>query len=317
MSKLKTLLTLLMIWLVLVPPAADARRRRRRRRAVVRIYFNKGKRLFKTKDYVGALAAFERAYRLRPHYLVQCNIARCYERMSKMIESANHYRRCLKEGAGKARASKRVRAALAQVEARITWVEVVSPGMGGTVYVDGREVGTTPKRVPMNPGTAVIEVRREGAKAARTTITARGGEAKTVELVPEDLQPEVLPRPPPPVKPVVQVKKKEESKGLHQAWFWTSATVTVAMAVVASIFGVKAMNLKSDYEENPTRDGYNAAKDKRLIANIFWGATVAAGATSTLLFFYTDWSGMGKRSSSHSDDDDDEVSFVIGVRGTF
>jgi hypothetical protein len=234
--------------------------------------------------------------------------------MSKMIESANHYRRCLKEGAGKTRTSKRVRAALAQVESRITWVEVVSPGKGGTVYVDGHEVGTTPKRVPMNPGTAVIEVRREGAKAARTTITARGGEAKTVELIPEEPEPVVQPRPPPPpVKPVVQVRKRDESKGLHQAWFWTSAAVTAAMAVVAAIFGVKALNLKSDYEENPTRDGYNAAKDKRLIANIFWGATVAAAGASTLLFFYTDWSGMGASRS----DDDDEVSFIIGVRGTF
>jgi len=89
------------------------------------------------------------------------------------------------------------------------------------------------------------------------------------------------------------------------------AAVTVGSAVAAGVTGYQALSAKNDYEENPTREGYNTAKDRRLIANIFWGVTAAAGITSGVLIFFTDFRGR-KRPEER-----DEVAFGMAYRGTF
>jgi tetratricopeptide (TPR) repeat protein len=78
----------------------------------------KGTRLFENEDYAAAAAAFGQAYDIKPHYLVQCNIARCYEMMGKYGEAARRYRQCLDEGAGKSPQARQVHRALRGVEAK-------------------------------------------------------------------------------------------------------------------------------------------------------------------------------------------------------
>jgi hypothetical protein len=320
MPTLRVLLPLLLIGLFLTADSADARRRWRRWRRhkkqtpAAKIYA-KGKAMFKAKDYVGALDAFERSYQLKPHFLIQCNIARCLERLGKMVESAERYRKCLLEGAKKSRQARKIKAALKQVEARITWVEVSSPGKGGTVYVDGKEMGPTGMPVSVNPGEAVIEVRRPGATPARTTIKARGGKKITLTLVPKEIVREVTP--PPATQPVVKKPeaREPERRGISQAWFWTGAAVTVALAVTYIVTGVQALGLKSDFEEDPTRDGYNAAIDRRTLSNVFFGLAAAAAGTTTVLFFFTDFGGGEKARDTGTDDE--EVALGLGLRGTF
>jgi hypothetical protein len=45
----------------------------------------------------------------------------------------------------------------------------------------------------------------------------------------------------------------------------------------------------SDYEANPTKEGYDDFVSRRLVTNVFAGVTAAAAATGTVLFFYTDF----------------------------
>ena len=74
--------------------------------------FAKGTQLFKERKFVNAVAAFELAYRLRPHFMVQCSIARCYQNMNDMLKAAEHYQRCLDEGGKDAAMGERVKASL-------------------------------------------------------------------------------------------------------------------------------------------------------------------------------------------------------------
>jgi len=273
--------------------------------------FREGSRLFAAKDYTAALEAFQRADFLKPHFLLKCNIARCQERMGKMVEAAESYRKCLDGGARKRRRmARKVMHALSKVEAKISWVEVTSPGKGGTVFINGLDKGPAPMKVPLNPGTTVIEVRREGATPAGGTITTSGGESQVLELIPKDLpkpKPKVVVAPPPPPPP-----PPPKPTRLSQWWFWSAAAITAGLAAAAGVIGVQALGKKSDYEDNPTRDGYNEAKDKRLLANILWGATAAAAAGTTTLFFFTDFR-FGKK----HDEPDDDVAFGVGLQGTF
>jgi hypothetical protein len=307
-------LALLLMLSVALPSVADAKRRRRP--AAVSAgeqAFAKGKRLFKERDFLAAQEAFEEAYRLKPHFLMQCNIARCLERLADFVRSARHYRQCLQEGASRTPASAKIKATLAQVEGRITWVLVRSPGKGGTIYVDGKSVGMAPLRVALNPGNRTLEVRRRDATPASKSVVTRGGETLAVDLSPVDRvasTPEVAPKPDRPEEEERPVRvEPQRRKGLHQAIFWTTVGVTIGCAVAAAVVGAQALQLRDDYEANPTREGYNNAKDRRLIANIFWGATAAMAVTGTTIVFFTDF----RRAKSS----DQGSAWGVGVRGTF
>jgi hypothetical protein len=271
--------------------------------------FARGKKLFEQRRYVNAIAAFKEAYRVRPHFIVQCSIARAYENLSNVVKAAEHYRRCLEEGAkdNEAMAGK-VRASLAAVEERITWVEINSPGKGGKVYVDGQPVGTAPQRVPFNPGQHVVEVRRKGAQTASTTVQTLGGETKTIKLVPKD---EAAPA----TQAVANVRPEPagpERRKLAPLWFWSAVGLTGALAVVTTVLGIQTLGARSDYEDEPTESGLDRFKDYRLATNVMVGLTAAAAGGTAVLFFYTDFS-----SKERAGDGRQAMTVGLGIRGTF
>ena len=278
--------------------------------------FANGKKLFAGKNYVGAIAEFERAYRLRPHHAVQCSIAVCYENLNRFVEAAEHYRRCLKEGADATEKAERIRSSLKTAESRITWIDVLSPGEGGTIHLDGQPVGLAPRRIPVNPGTHLVEVRRAGARAAKETLTTIGGEQKTLTLVPEK-RAEVPPPPPPPKtmavvppEPPPPPPPPPPRRKLSPAWFWTSVGLTVALGGATAALGALTLKQRSDYEASPTKDGYDSFVSRRMLTNVFAGLTAAAAATGTVLFFFTEF-----RRSPASERTD--TALGLGLRGSF
>ncbi len=266
--------------------------------------FREGQQLFEKADYVGAIESFQRAYKLKPHFSVLCNIALSYERLGNLVRAAERYRDCLTKGAEQAGNGDVVRNSLQRVEGRITWVAVRSPGKGGSVYLDGLFVGPAPQRVPVNPGTHVVEVRRAGADPARFTITTRGGEQRDVELAPADVA---------GPKPIIVVKERVRTvsrRTVHQAWFWGGLGLSVALATVATVLGVQTLGLRDDYEAAPTRQLLDKGTARRTLTNVFWGLTAAAAGTTTVLFFFTDF-------SRHREQPATPVSLGVGLRGTF
>lgn len=265
--------------------------------------FAEASKLFDQADYVGAVEAFTRAYNLRPHFSVLCNIALSHERLGDMIRAASFYNRCYSEGAEKSENAEAVRNSIKRVEGRVGWFEVSAPSPGGEVYVDGKVVGSTPRRVPLNPGQHVIEVRRQGAEPARETVTVRGGEQRALELNPRQLAES---------RPVVGPDKPAPSRRrLHPAWFFATSGLAVAFGVVGTVFGVRTLATKSDYDAGPTRELYDRGRNQRLLTNLFFAGAAASAGSATVLFFFTDFGRLRRGGPERSD----SVSF--GVQGTF
>jgi hypothetical protein len=264
--------------------------------------FARGTELFEKRDYIGALEAFEEAYRLKPHFMVQCNIARCYEESGDLVQSKTHYQRCLDEGgASNAEISKRARKALADVQGRIVRLTVASPGKGGTLHVDGRAAGKAPGDVLVNPGTHVVEVHREGASPASATITVRAGETRELSLIPADVPIEPTPTPPP----------SRGHRTLKQHWFWIATALTAAFGAATIGLGVSTIKARDSYLQSKTEDDYNAAVNRRMLTNVFVGLTAAAAGTATTLFFFTDF----RRSASP--ERDSALTLGVGLQGRF
>lgn len=292
-------------WLLLLAKLAAAPASAQPRSEASRA-FAEGSELFEKADYVGAIEAFSRAYRLKPHYSVLCNIALSHERLGNMVAAAASYRDCLSQGADKAASAEAVRNSLQRVEGRIGWVQVRSPGQGGDVHIDGNRVGPAPQRVPLNPGSHVVEVRRSGAEAARQSLTMRGGEQLELELIPRALAPE-----PPKVIVVKEPSPERPRRRLHQAWFWSGVGLTAGLAAVATAFGVLTLRTRDDYQAQPSRQLYDRGLNYRLVTNIFWGLTAASAGATTGLFFYTDFRRHQGGSARASTD------LLIGLHRTF
>lgn len=261
--------------------------------------FAKGTSLFKKRDFVGAVDEFERAYKLRRHYAVLCSIARCYENLNKVIEATEYYRRCLVEGAEESPAAKRIMLSLKEVEGRITWIDVSSPGDGGNIYLDGLDQGTAPRRIPLNPGTHVIEVRRSGAKAASITIETRGAEQRRVTLVPIPYSindPRTSSSSSITRQSVTESARNHHQKLLPSYWFWSTVALAAASVGAASALGVMTLRKRTAYEDNPTQEGYDRFTNFRLMTNVFWALSAVGVGSAATLYFYTDF-GPSEKSS--------------------
>jgi tetratricopeptide (TPR) repeat protein len=60
--------------------------------------FNRGLTLAREKDYRAAIAAFEHAYQLSPHFMALWNIARCHAALQENDQAVRFFRRYLNEG---------------------------------------------------------------------------------------------------------------------------------------------------------------------------------------------------------------------------
>ena len=267
--------------------------------------YKEGSALFVEGRFVAAIELFEKAYELSPNFRVQCNIALCYQSLGNAVEAAGRYRRCLREGGNKSKFADEITASLGKMEKLIVHVEVTSPGEGGTVYLDGERKGRPPRRLAVNPGSHVVEVRRRHARTARATIKVAGGETQELSLVP---LPEVQMRVQvPETQPTLPSRRRVPSY-----WFWAGAGLSVALATVAIVLGVQTLGLRDDYMSKPSPDSYNTFLDRRLLTNIFAFTAGAVAAGSTVLFFFTDFKGRSKEQPAA------RASMLgVGLQGTF
>jgi hypothetical protein len=283
---------------MLPAPAAEAGKRAARS-------FAQARRLFEARRYVRAAAAFEEAYRLRPHFLVLCSIARCHENMSNMVQAVRYYKRCLAGGASKTKLGPRIRASLASVERQVSWIQVTTPDpggavaigddeldhiitSGGTVYIDGKKAGPAPGRYAVNPGRHIVEVRRAGARAASHTLTTLGGEDRTITLAPLEATGEPVPE---VLTTTIRERPRTARRGLNQAWFWVATAATVALAATTAVLGAQTLDKRSSYESRPTKEGLDDFTRHRTLTNVFGAATAVAGGSGILLYFFTNFRG--------------------------
>jgi hypothetical protein len=265
--------------------------------------FAEGKARFRRGDFAGALTELEHAYRLRPHHTIRCSVATCLENLGRLVEAAEGYRRCLREGAEGTAMSTEVRASLQRVESRVTWVSVTEDP-GASIRVDGAALGPTPGRFPLNPGCHVVELQRQGATTRVLTVQTAGGEQLTLGARPGPAPQlaaasPVWPDPPPP---------RRSRRRLMPAWFWSAVGITAGLVGASIALSAQTVQQRSEYESRPTQEAYQSFTNLRLATNIFWSFAAAAAGTSTVLFFYTDFGGKEGR---------DERRAMIGGRMRF
>jgi tetratricopeptide (TPR) repeat protein len=236
----------------------------------------RAKALFAVGDYGAALAEFTRAHELLhddPRQgAVLNNIAVCYERMFRYDLALAFYERYLREGSASAEDRAEVEAVMKSLRDLLGTVRITGVTRG-EIWIDDRKLGDVAIDVLVPAGLHVIEIRARGYESQRRElrVSARAVHEVHIQLEPIDTY-----------------------RGLPSTYFWVGTGLTAAAVITGTVFGVAALSEHSDGQREADRGLYvdgKAADDLALQADVAFGAALALGVGTTLLFFLTDWGG--------------------------
>ncbi len=274
--------------------------------AGARQHFMAGQDYYTQGRYKKAIEEFDEAYRLDPKPLLLFNIAQSYEKLGDLPKAVEYLKQYLEEDPEvEERAT--LENKIKNLESRIasTGITVKVNESEAKIYVDDKEVGTTPLDgvIPVDTGTHKVRIQKEGFLDFTMNIAVSLGHSVPIEATLEPA--EAGPIPPPKEAPKEEVgAAPEEDKGLEALDVvpWVIAGVGGVMAVVG--LGVIGGIAKAKEPDEPDKEAQNDAHKKAVIADaIGWpGLALAVGGTV--------WGVVRLLSDESSDDEDDSVAVV-------
>jgi hypothetical protein len=154
-------------------------------RAKSRAYFVQGVAALEDTRPGDALALFERAYELYPHYSTLYNIGVCHRALGNHAFAANAFQRYLDEGGAHAPEAAKVRPLLAELDAKVGTITLSVSPPNAAVTIDGQPAHGRVVRV--RPGEHEVAASAPGMQDTRVSVALRAGEKTAVALRPEPI----------------------------------------------------------------------------------------------------------------------------------
>ncbi len=252
-----------------------------------RTAYGEGQKAFEAGDYTVAYDKFKEANDLIPAPHAEYWIALSLDRQGKLEESIQAYESFLanpdaaKVGEEQVASAK---ARVAELKAKLPGkLSIVTEPPGATIMIDGAPVeGMSPMVNELEPGMHKISISLEGYEPQEVEVEVKPGEQveQKVELVENMPEPVAAPPPPAPAPPPPPPPPPPERS-------MVPAYVTLGIAgaglVTGSIFGVMALNAKSDFNDNPTTASADDVERNALIADMSFGIAITLGVTGIVL----------------------------------
>lgn len=242
--------------------------------------------LYEQGNFDAALVEFLRARLLIENHparhLVDYNIGRCYEKLFRYDQAMEFYQRYLDNAGADANDAEEVRAKIESLMNLLGTLEISADVDAYALWIDGHHVGDNISTALVPGGSHVVEVRADGYMTKQLEVMLPARETRKLEFH--------------------LIGLAEEYRGISPAYFWTSTLLTVGAAGASAVFGLQAMQRKSDFEDALSQGGStaiaNATPEERddinqlaLMSDIFLGSAVLLGITTIILGVMTDWEG--------------------------
>lgn len=297
-------------------------------RAQARASFNAGVDKYAAEDFSGALAAFQEAYRLRPHPSVRVNMANCYERLSRPVEALFHFESFLQESGVTVSAAQRtqVQEAIVRLRGQIGQIIFNVAPETAEISVDEQALseGSTNRPMRFAAGLRRIRISQDGFQSFSVELNLRPG---VTEQVNARLERVVVGIVAPPAVPIVvderarsesaealerQARHEERQQDVQHesgvsAAVWVTGALAIALAGGATATGLMALNANDDFDAAVTdskravlsteeraalvsdgKDAADQANTLALVTDILIGASIAAAASSVLIYVLSD-----------------------------
>ncbi|MGZ3476148.1 MAG: PEGA domain-containing protein [Polyangiales bacterium] len=261
----------------------------------------KGQIAFIKKDWATAKTEYAAAWETSKSPQDAYFAGRATEELGHAQEAASWYQKAL--GAGKLAEEKDARARLAALEKKPVAVTIETEPEGATIRIDGTASSQkSPFFVRLSPGTHKIVAEFGGKTAAKeievapfTPVTVKievsapsGTPAPTTEP-PKPAEP-VAPAEPVPPAPAPQptpepapVTTTSHASSTRQAAYVTGGIALVALGF-GTVYGIKALDDRSKYNDFPTQGRADLIKRDRLVADIGFALGIGLAVTSVVLY---------------------------------
>ena len=274
----------------------------KKQRAKAKKFFARGKKLFRQKKYDKAIVAFESAYSIWKHKVIEYNLALAHAFKGDKVTAGIYVRKYLEKAKGRER---NLVSVLEQVLEDTGVLTVRTPDSKAAILVDGRQVGLGSAEVVVLAGKRAVDIAVNDRVVARRVVNMPPDGRKVWELfevptAPLPVQPRktraargmkttaVVPTPTPmPVRPV---KRRASIRRLHWAYF--TAAAGVAAAALGAGIGMWATIRKMD-QDCRKAPCTNAEEKKgftyQKITNAMWGVAGGAALAAGVLVIFTRW----------------------------
>src|SRR6185295_4101772 len=130
-------------------------------KARAKALFEQGVADYDAGRYEQALASFQEAYRIRPHPLVNVNIANCYDKLGKALQAVFHFQRFLESDAGSPAQRDEVNKALERLTQQVGKVLLRITPDGALAIIDQGEQRKSPilEAIQLESGKHDLEVK--------------------------------------------------------------------------------------------------------------------------------------------------------------
>jgi hypothetical protein len=259
--------------------------------AAAKKHYGDGEKKYKAGDYAGALADFKAANEVKSTPQAERYIGLCEDALGHFSAAFDWYEKFLAHVPDKMTAQgEEVRKRSFEIKQVPGKVHVDSNPPGATVTIDEKpQSAPTPMDVDLSPGTHSVKLTAEGRLPTEKQIDVVFGSSQTISA---DLDP--APPPPAPPPPVVAslpaspppIPPPASPHSLAAAF--VTGGLAVAAAGVGTVFGVMALNDKSDFDKNPTTHTADNGDTHALISDMSFGVALTFGITSAVLFLTSD-----------------------------
>lgn len=154
--------------------------------------FKEGVSYFESGKHAQALKAFQKSYKLRPHWAIRFNLGLCYKEIGMYTEAKEEFLGFLEEGGSKVKnaTEKEVGKELAILSGIIATIEIDINVDGAEIWMDGKYFADLPikDKIDMDPGSHLIAIHHEGYKSYEEEFILSKGERKSfnISLLPDE-----------------------------------------------------------------------------------------------------------------------------------
>jgi tetratricopeptide (TPR) repeat protein len=286
--------------------------------AVAMKKFRQGVKEFNAEQYETAVKSFREAYDLNPTWKIFYNIGQCEAALKRYGLAIEAFERYLAVGGDEVAVERRdeVLAELSRLRQLVGGLNVRGPD-GLAVFVGDVRRGETPLGMAIAITAGVVhKVRLEqaGNVVFEQEITVRGGAVFDIDAS-DFVRPKAtgVPQTAAPMAHEAEPGKRRLEPALF--WIGLGATAAFAGATIGLDFavGAKIDEAKKTIKNDRLKD---SAQKMQIAERVFGGLAVAAGITSVVLVFFTDFKG-DKESSVAVSPFGDGQSGGLMVQGRF
>ncbi len=249
--------------------------------------YGEGEKAFAAGDFAAAQTGFSKANELIPAPQAAYWVAKSIDGQGKIEDAVAAYDKLLADPSIASLGDEKTndaKARMADLKAKLVGeVNVTTNPMGATVSIDGTpQAGETPMIVKLTPGAHKLTLVAAGFEPKEVDIDVKGGEKaeQKLELVAKA-------PPPPPPEPVIEAPAPPPPPPPPPPRSKVPAYITLGIAgagaVVGTIFGIKALGAKNDFDKKPTGSAADDTERNALIADMAFGVAITLGVTGVVL----------------------------------